>query len=104
MKTQELWTLLVGLLVTTGLEHLKGLNIEVLCLEDTQVTDAGLKHLKRLPKLSWLELGNTKVTDAGLEHLRSLTGLERLHLDGTQVTDAGVNELKRALPNLEVER
>ena len=49
-------------------------------------------------------LMDTQVTDAGLEHLKGMTNLRYLHLGDTQVTDAGVNELKKALPNCRIDR
>ena len=44
----------------------------------------------------WLEgnLNNTQITDAGLEHLKGLTSLEELLLAATQITDAGLEHLK----------
>ena len=61
-------------------------------------------HLKGLAKLQDLGLGNG-VTDAGLVHLKGLTNLTNLILPyHTQVTDAGVAELKKALPNCDINR
>ena len=78
-----------------GLAHLKGLSgLQALNLSDTQVTDAGLVHLKGLSGLRTLYMGGTQVTDAGLVYLKGLSGLETLHLTGTQVTDAGLAHLK----------
>jgi Leucine-rich repeat (LRR) protein len=57
-----------------------------------------------LTQLRELYLTDTQVSDAGLEHLRRLTQLENLNLSNTQVTDAGVNELKKALPDVEISR
>jgi len=62
-------------------------------LIDTQVTDAGLEHLKDLPNLQTLLLNDTQVTDAGLEHLKKLPNVECLGLGGTQVSDAGLGHL-----------
>jgi hypothetical protein len=88
-----------------GLVHLRGLTqLEWLTLHSTQVTDAGLVHVRGLTRLQGLNLSSTQVTDAGLEHLRGLTRLTYLHLSNTQVTDASVNELKKVLPNLYVGR
>jgi hypothetical protein len=42
----------------------------MLDLTGTQVTDAGMQHLKRLPKLRQLTIGKTRVTATGLEDLR----------------------------------
>ena len=82
----------------TGLKGLTG-NQGHLNLSHTEVTDAGLVHLKGLPKLGYLGLSHTQVTDAGLVHLKGLTKLGRLRLDNTQITDAGLAHLK-GLTNL----
>ncbi|MGY8771542.1 MAG: hypothetical protein ACKVH8_24265 [Pirellulales bacterium] len=63
-------------------------------LNNTKITDAGMKHLKSLTTLKSLVLNDTQITDAGLEHLKDLTNLNRLNLDYTQVTDAGLEHLK----------
>jgi Leucine-rich repeat (LRR) protein len=60
--------------------------------------------LTGLTNLSVLDLQDTQVTDAGLEHLKGLPNLSVLSLQGTQVTDAGVNELKGSLPGLTIYR
>lgn len=51
-----------------------------------------------------VRLSRTQVTDAGLVHLRGLTSLRVLLFEDTEVTDAGVAELQRALPNVEITR
>ena len=77
------------------LEHIKGFNqLQRLELNGTQVTDSGLEHLKGLSQLQWLTLDHTQVTDRGLEHLKGLSQLQTLLLDGTQVTDVGLERLK----------
>jgi hypothetical protein len=73
-------------------------------LDGTQITDAGLAHLKVLTNLSGLRLRRTQITDAGLVHLKGLTKLSDLRLKTTQVTDAGVDERKRSLPSLTIRR
>jgi len=40
----------------------------------------------------------------GLVHLKGLTKLRELDLNVTQITDAGVGELKKALPNCQIDR
>jgi hypothetical protein len=112
-----------------GLANLKGLTkLSMLVVNCNQITDAGLVHLKRLTKLTELDLshtnvadagmaqlsglnnlsklglGDTRVTDAGLAHLKTLTRLSALDVSDTEVTEAGAKDLKRALPNLRVER
>jgi hypothetical protein len=84
-----------------------------LYLENTSITDAGLRHLAGLPHLQNLAIGTmdprgappgtkpprNKVTDAGLVHLKGLTSLQSLHLGGLPITDEGLEAVKD-LPNL----
>jgi len=46
----------------------------------------------------------TQITDAGLVHLKDLTNLQDLELEGAKLTDSGVAELQKALPNCEINR
>jgi internalin A len=78
-----------------GLAYLEGLTgLAVLELSDTHITDAGLAHLDRLTKLETLELDGTEVGDAGLARLTGLAQLKMLDLRHTAVTDAGLVHLK----------
>ncbi|HWO02275.1 MAG TPA: ankyrin repeat domain-containing protein, partial [Blastocatellia bacterium] len=66
-----------------------------------QLTDAGLKHLARLPRLQHLDLSGCQITDRGLEVLRQLPELRTFHLYHQRgISDAGVANLARC-PNLE---
>ena len=47
--------------------------------------------------VSFLDPRGTQVTDAGLQHLKGLTQLRTLNLKGTQVTDEGVKRLQERL-------
>jgi hypothetical protein len=49
-----------------------------------------------------LSLNGTQVTDAGMEHLRGLTQLNFLAIKDTPVTDDGVKKYQQALPNCRV--
>jgi hypothetical protein len=67
------------------------------------VTDAGLVHLKRVPRIMHnLDLTGTGVTDAGLVHLKHLVYLKELSLVETQVTDKGIADLQIALPRAHI--
>jgi hypothetical protein len=87
---------LAGTQVTdAGLVHLKDLTaLGALSLSGTQAADSSLVHVKGLTTLRVLSLSGTRVTDAGLIRLKGLTGLEELYLYGTQVTDASLVHLK----------
>lgn len=77
-------------------------NLTELRLNATNCTDAGLEGIGKLKSLESLTLPGTQVSDAGLVNLRPLTNLRYLTLEDTQVSNAGVQELRRALPNTEI--
>ena len=51
-----------------------------------------------MKKLEWLILDDTQITDAGLKEVAKLKKLGLLWLKETEITKAGVAELKKALP------
>ena len=62
-------------------------------------------HIKGLTTLERLDLNAcTQITDAGLVHLKELINLQHLGLYKTQVNDTGIAELKKALPNCDINR
>ena len=71
-----------------------------LSFEQTGITDAGLAHLKDLPKLEWLNLYRTKIGDAGLASLAEIASLKLLPIGGTKITDKGLAHLAK-MPQLE---
>jgi hypothetical protein len=58
-----------------------------------ELTDDGLRHLARLPRLAHLNVSGTAITDRGLEVLGELPTLETISLAMTRVTDEGVASL-----------
>ncbi|MBL7044862.1 MAG: hypothetical protein ISR77_39915 [Pirellulaceae bacterium] len=87
-----------------GLQQVVGglTNLQCLSLSKTQVTDAGLEHLKGLTNLNGLALNDTQITDEGLAHLKGFVRLQYLYLGNTQVTDKGIEGIRTALPNCEI--
>lgn len=79
-------------------------NLTILNLSGTNVTDEGLTAVENLEKLQSLNLFSTGITDAGLPHIGHLKNLHRLYLAETKVTDAGVDTLKKALPEVQINR
>jgi beta-lactamase regulating signal transducer with metallopeptidase domain/Leucine-rich repeat (LRR) protein len=65
----------------------------------SQISDAGLIHVKGLTNLTELDLSASQITDSGLLNLAGLAVLDRLNLSDTEITDAGVAQLSR-LPRL----
>ena len=67
-----------------GFEHVNGLNdLQFLSLRRTELTDTGLKQIKRFRKLRSLDVSPTRrITDDGLQHLTGMSKLESLILSG----------------------
>lgn len=64
------------------------------------ITDDGLLHLAKLPRLHALDLRGTAVTDQGLARLKGLK-LRWLNVQQTGVRD--ISSIKNAFPNCEIE-
>jgi hypothetical protein len=87
-----------------GLMHLRLLiNLERLELSETKVGDAGLVFLENHTNLKGLGLSDTLITDDGLIHLRKLHQLESLCIDNVKITESGVRQLKKWLPNCDIQ-
>ena len=71
------------------LDHLTSLDFD----GSRDLTDAGLGHLARLPRLRHLKLTGCSITDRGLGVLRHLPALESIVLSWTPITDAGAVHL-----------
>lgn len=82
-----------------GLVHLKGLSKLHSLHLGRRVTNAGLEAAGKLTSVRTLVIDSGEVSDEGLSHLASLTNLERLHLRCVQITDAGLGHLEN-LSNL----
>lgn len=79
-----------------GLRSLRRMNrLQCLDLDDTHITDAGLENLHLLTSLEELCLGNTDVTGTGAVHLEKLTQLRELWLNGTKCTNTSIRGLSR---------
>jgi Planctomycete cytochrome C/Leucine Rich repeat len=90
---------------SAGLANLKSLtNLSELHLEHTQIRDADLENISGLTHLTYLNLYDTPITDAGIEQLKNLTNLRHLHVWQTQVTEAGVANLRKSLPDCDMDR
>jgi hypothetical protein len=89
-----------------------GARIGSLHLQNTGVTDAGLRHLWKLTKLRHLMIRNyperirpgivvppSPITDAGLVHLKGLNHLWTLNLNNLPITDVGLEAIND-LPEL----
>jgi WD40 repeat protein len=99
------WDLSRTGLTDEGLAHIRRWTHVVDLNLPERITDAGLVHLEGLVNLERLDLSETKVTDAGLVHLRKLVKLKFLDLRKTSVTyDGGIDPLKKALPNVYVNK
>lgn len=75
--------------------ELERLNLRAAAKYGPGITNAGLVHLTRFPKLNLLEVGhNYQIDDGGLAVLSQITSLERLGLQSTRITNAGLPHLR----------
>lgn len=65
-------------------------DLESLCLSDTSITDELMPMVGQLTHLRSLDVGQTEVTSAGVRHLKGLTGLTSLCLDCKGVDDSAM--------------
>ena len=89
-------------LTDEGLQHLARLpRLRYLNLGGCAITDRGLAVLSELPNLEWLNLGWTRTTDDGARHLASCEKLSTLNLSGTLTGDGAIRALagRRELTN-----
>lgn len=75
-------------------------NLEALLLDGTQITNAGLPHLKHFKRLRILTLRGTAVTDEGLAELVELQRLEQVSLGLSQVTESGIQWFQSQRPEV----
>lgn len=71
-------------------------------LRKTKITDAGLESLSGARQLVFINLYGTEITDAGLTALAKIKTLQNIYLTESKVTEAGVTKLKAALPKADV--
>ena len=111
MNTLEsLWLLDNADITDAGLPHLKGLvNLRRLDLWESKITDAGIDHLAGFDFLETLDVRSNDITDAGLEKVMEMSGrgafanLSALHVDGCKVTKEGITTIRLELPSCYVE-
>ena len=85
-----------------GLEHLRGLNIGGITLRNTRVTDKGLEALATLTDPDVLALSKTEVSDKGLLLLKVKSPFDLYVEECPKVTAAGVKAVVAALPNCNI--
>jgi len=73
-------------------------------LNNTPITDSGIRHLSALHNLAKLYIGGTGVTDACFETLSQLPSLRYVYLANTSVTDDAAEQFRTASPECTVAR
>lgn len=86
------------------LQQLSSLSqLRELWLVRSEVTGTGLAVLADFPALRELHIGSAQLSDDGLRHLKRLGQLKKLTIWGLRHDDPRVDELRLALPNCQVE-
>jgi hypothetical protein len=84
-----------------GVNHIAGMRgLKELSLAFTDVTDEGVAILAHMD-LDVLDLDHTRITDHAMDSVATLCNLQNLSIRGTRVTDAGLRSLGR-LRNLQL--
>ena len=68
-------------------------NLTCLDLADTDLTDVGISHIAKFPKLERLSLFYCNISNSGLRHISKLTNLQILNLDSRDISDDGLRHL-----------
>jgi len=71
-----------------------------LYLERTNITNVGIKQLKDLSHLQYINLVGTKITYKGLEQLKGLKKLQQVYLYQTSVTGNDLAALREIFPKV----
>ena len=79
-------------------------NLQSLDLADTDLSDAGMRHLAKFKKLKSLSLFYTNISNRGLRYLSQLTSLQSLNLDSREIGDDGLWHLRnlKSLKSLDI--
>ena len=67
--------------------------LEIVRLEGSQITDAGLAHIRDCTQVRVLSLDGARVSDGGLDNIRRYKQLEELWLNNTLVSEAGIKKI-----------
>ena len=87
-----------------GMIHLSEFNnLERIHLENTAITDEGIKSLVSLKELAYLNLHGTNVSDKSLNPISQIESLKSVYIWNTNVTEEGISQLKDKRPNLNIE-
>ena len=62
-------------------------------LEETQITEEGIRYISKLLKLEWLNLYKTKINNRSLKEIAEKKSPKILPIGSTNVTDEGMTHL-----------
>lgn len=91
-----------GYVTDEDLDHLtqRVKQVEVMVLDENEVTNEGVSYLARLEYLRELNLKGLPIDDDCLPYLLKLQSLEWLHIKSTRISPAGIGKLLGGLENL----
>ncbi|MEZ6131414.1 MAG: protein kinase [Planctomycetaceae bacterium] len=69
----------------------------------TLIDDRSIEGLRSLTQLEALDLARTQITDRSIDVFRNLTNLQRLVITETLITESAVAELRKSLPDCDIE-
>ena len=79
-------------------------SLQLLSVAGQPITNDGVRSIKHLSRLIYLDLRDTKITDKAGPSLAAIRTLKFVDLRGTKFTRAAFRELERLLPHTEILR
>ena len=87
------------------LAHLKSFqSLASLSLDDSELTDEGLKALAGASNLQFLSVSRVPLSAKGLQALKNIPSLQQLNLTGCGLLDEEYNDFKSQTPGLKIIR
>lgn len=85
------------------LDHVVGLErLAHLYLDDSGITNDGIKKISDSSTIEFLSLRNTSIDDTCVEAISRMKSLKFLYVSETNLTSRGIRKLQKALPNTRI--
>lgn len=88
----------------TGFSYLKNSGLQIIKINDSKITDEGVKEIAKIKSINNVFLQSSKITERGVAYLKDLPALHSLYLYMPTFSDRAAEELAKikTLTNLEI--
>ncbi|MCL6293870.1 c-type cytochrome domain-containing protein [Jejuia spongiicola] len=77
-------------------------NLTELRVNNSEITDKGVKQLTQLTHLEYLNVYGNPISDVSVESLQKLSKLKKLYLWKTNISEEGILKIKDSLPQINI--